>query len=87
MGTADVLSGAMALIQRGYCIGANAVDARDVAVRAIDPEAAAWSLHGALLRVTGEDDFQVPDLGRVRASLRRAEGLPRPQPGGVGAAP
>ena len=41
MGTADVLAGAIALIERGYCIGPNAINARGVAVRAIDPEAAA----------------------------------------------
>jgi len=33
MGTADVLSGATALVRRGYCIGPNAVDAKGVAVR------------------------------------------------------
>jgi hypothetical protein len=33
---------------RGYCIGPNAINARGVAVRAVDPEAAAWSLYGAL---------------------------------------
>jgi hypothetical protein len=58
MGTADVLSGATALVRRGYCIGPNAVDAKGVAVRAVDPGAAAWSLYGALLRATGVDDFR-----------------------------
>ena len=58
MGTSDVLAGAVALIERGYCIGPNAVDAKGVAVRAVDPGAAAWSLYGALLRVTGGSDFK-----------------------------
>jgi hypothetical protein len=58
MGTSDVLAGAVALIERGYCIGPNAVNAKGVAVRAVDPEAVAWSLYGALLRVTGGSDFK-----------------------------
>jgi hypothetical protein len=58
MGTTDVLAGAIALIERGYCIGPNAINSRGVAVRTVDPEAAAWSLYGALLRATGVDDFR-----------------------------
>jgi hypothetical protein len=37
MGTSDVLAGAIALIERGYCIGPNAIDAKGVAVRAVEP--------------------------------------------------
>jgi hypothetical protein len=37
MGTTDVLAGAIAVIERGYCIGPNAVNARGVAVRAVEP--------------------------------------------------
>jgi len=36
MGTADVLSGAMALIQRGHCTGCNAKGGKGVAVRAVE---------------------------------------------------
>jgi hypothetical protein len=80
MGVADQLSCAVALIQKGYCIGPNAVNG--VAVRAIDPEAAAWSLYGALLRVTGE---------QTSAAFAAVFGVVKdyhvPNPRGVGAAP
>jgi hypothetical protein len=58
MGTTDVLAGAIALIERVYCIGPDAIDAKGVMVRAIHPEAVARSLYGALLRVTGGSDFK-----------------------------
>ena len=53
MATSDVLSGALALLQRCHCTGCDAKDAQGVMVRAIDPNAVCWSLYGALLRVTG----------------------------------
>src|SRR5262245_56414844 len=45
--------GALALLRKGHCTGLDAVDAKSVMVRAVDPEAVRWSLYGALLRVTG----------------------------------
>jgi hypothetical protein len=42
LGVADELSGAIALIERGYCIGPNAIDAKGVTVRGTDPKAVAW---------------------------------------------
>ena len=35
MATTDVLAGAIALVQRGYCIGPDAVDAKGVAVQSM----------------------------------------------------
>src|SRR5262249_15459851 len=52
MATTNVLSGAMALIQRGHCTGPNAKDAKGGS-QATDPNAVCWSIYGALLRVTG----------------------------------
>jgi hypothetical protein len=52
------LDAAAALIRAGYCLEANAQDARRRVCPVMAPEATAWSLYGALLRATGGDDFR-----------------------------
>jgi hypothetical protein len=72
---------------RGYCIGPNAINARGVAVRAVDPEAAAWSLHGALLRGTGAPTSSARTSAVFAAVFPVLKDYHVPSPRGVGAAP
>ena len=58
-----VLEGVAGLLHKGHVSHTDAVDGRGKPCRAIDPEAAAWSLYGALLRVTGG-----PDRGSSRGA-------------------
>ena len=53
-----VLEGVAGLLHKGHVSKCDAVDARGRPCRATDPDACAWSLYGALLRVTGGDDFK-----------------------------
>jgi hypothetical protein len=66
MGTAltaeDVLSGASALLRRGWCQGSDACGADGQAVKAWQPEARSWSLLGALCASGGLDERAAPRI-------------------------
>ena len=74
MATTDVLAGAIALIERGYCIGPNAVDAKGVAVKPCSRAAlrARRSLRSPISRL------------RSRMTLAGSSMVPLPPPAGWG---
>lgn len=58
----DYLHETAILIRRGWCCGADARDHFGTAVAASDPAATAWSLTGALARVSERDDASLGAL-------------------------
>lgn len=61
----DVLRETSALIEQGWCCGADARDCFGNAVRAGDPDATAWSLTSALAAVSERPDADLAALGEA----------------------
>ena len=76
-----VLEGVAGLLHKGHVSKCDAVDARGRPCRATDPDACAWSLYGALLRVTGGDDFKCQTSDAFEALVRVISGRYGPRPG------
>ncbi|HET8751330.1 MAG TPA: hypothetical protein VFM43_02245 [Gaiellaceae bacterium] len=68
----DVLHQTAMLIRKGWCCGADARDCSGLAVAASDPAATAWSLPGALARVSERPDA---DLTALRDALWGISGV------------
>ena len=58
------------LVRKGWCCGAEARDYCGVPVAASDPAATAWSLTGALARVSGRRDATLGAQRRPLGDLR-----------------
>jgi hypothetical protein len=84
MGTADVLSGAMALVERGYCIGPQRDQRQGRGGAGCRSRGGGLELARRTAAGDGGSDFKCQNLGRVRGGVSSAEGLPRPQPAGGG---
>jgi hypothetical protein len=68
----DVLHETALLIGKGWCRGADARDCFGLAVAASDPAETAWSLPGALARVSERPEA---DLGALRDALWGISGV------------
>jgi hypothetical protein len=70
MNGSELLHGAGILVERGWCQGTEARDANGQATDVVAPDAAAWSLLGALQATTvGDPSIGLQDVGDAVAAL------------------
>ncbi|HEV7564932.1 MAG TPA: hypothetical protein VGO31_03115 [Microbacteriaceae bacterium] len=70
MNGSELLHDAGVLVEKGWCQGAEARDARGTETNVVAPDAAAWSLLGALQATTAADPSTgLQDIGDALAAL------------------
>lgn len=70
MKSSELLNNARGLVERGWCQGAEARDARGRPTQVVSPDATAWSLLGALQATTAADPApELQDVGDAVAAL------------------